>query len=95
MKFSIYIKGRGWAFQLSEVLAKTDNLDFLITSYPKFFVKKYKIPANKIKSIFFLEILGRLLTKFGSLLHKLKINFDTDLIMDWVTDTVFSVFFLF
>ena len=79
MKFSIYVKGRSWTFQLAEVLSRTDNLDFLVTSYPKFFVKKYKIPANKIKSIFLLEVLGRLLMKFSLLLHKLKINFDTDL----------------
>ena len=52
MKFSIYIKGRGWAFQLAKTFAKTDNLDFLITSYPKFFLKRYNVPLNKVKSIF-------------------------------------------
>ena len=67
MKFSIYIKGRGWAFQLSEVLAKTDNLDFLITSYPKFFLKKYNVPLNKVKSIFLIDILFRFLRKLEPL----------------------------
>ena len=54
MKISIYIKGRAWTFQLAEALSKTDNFDFLVTSYPKFFVKKYKVPANKVKSMFWI-----------------------------------------
>ena len=54
MKLTIYVKGRGWTFQLAEALSKTDNLGFLVTSYPKFYVKKYKVPDNKIKSIFLL-----------------------------------------
>ena len=94
MKFSIYIKGRSWSFQLAKALSKTDNLDFLVTSYPKFFVKKYNVPANKIKSIFLIEILMRLLGKFDPLLHKLKLKFDVNLIMDWATDTIYSLFFI-
>ena len=94
MKFSIYIKGRGWTFQLAKALSITDNLDFLVTSYPKFFVKKYNVPANKIKSIFLIEILVRLLGKFDPLLYKLKLNFDVNLIMDWATDTIYSLFFI-
>ena len=94
MKFSIYIKGRGWTFQLAKALSKTDNLDFLVTSYPKFFVKKYNVPANKIKSIFFIEILVRLLNKFDPLFYKLKLNFDANVIVDWVTDTIYSSFFI-
>ena len=94
MKFSIYIKGRGWTFQLAKALSKTDNLDFLVTSYPKFFVKKYNVPSNKIKSISLIEILMRLLGKFDPLLYKLKLNFDVNLIMDWATDTIYSLFFI-
>ena len=94
MKFSIYIKGRGWTFQLAKALSKTDNLDFLVTSYPKFFVKKYNVPANKIKSIFLIEILARLLGKFDPLLNKLKLNFETNQIMDWIADTIYSLFFI-
>ena len=94
MKFSIYIKGRGWTFQLAKALSITDNLDFLVTSYPKFFVKKYNVPATKIKSIFLIEILMRLLEKFDPLLYKLKLNFDVNLIMDWATDTIYSLFFI-
>lgn len=63
MKYSIYIRGRGFSFQLASSLNKIGKLNFLVTSYPKFFIAKYKIPSNKIKSIFFLEILIRF-TKF-------------------------------
>ena len=94
MKISIYIKGRDWTFQLAEVLSRTDNLDFLVTSYPKFYAKKYNIPGNKIKSIFLIEILLRLLRIFDPLFRKLKLNFDSNLIMDWVADTVYSSFFI-
>ena len=80
MKFSIYIKGRGWTFQLAKALSKTDNLDFLVTSYPKFIIKKYNVPANKIKSIFLIEILVRLLRKFDPLLYKLKLKISSFLI---------------
>jgi len=94
MKFSIYIKGRSYSFQLAKALSKTDNLDFLITSYPKFIVKKYNVPATKIKSIFLIEILARLLGKFDPLLNKLKLNFETNQIMDWIADTIYSLFFI-
>ena len=94
MKFSIYIKGRGWSFQLAEALLKSDNLDFLVTSYPKFYTKKYNIPASKVKSLFWIEIILRLLRKFNFLFHKLKLKFDANLIMDWVADTVYSSFFI-
>ena len=94
MKFSIYIKGRGWSFQLAEALLKSDNLDFLVTSYPKFYTKKYNIPASKVKSLFWIEIILRLLRKFDFLFHKLKLKFDANLIMDWVADTVYSSFFI-
>ena len=91
MKYSIYIRGRGWTFQLAEAFSKTDNLDFLVTSYPKFIVKKYNVPSNKIKSIFFLEILRRLLGKFNPLFKKLKINFDAVEITDRLADTIYSL----
>ena len=48
MKFNIYIKGRAWSFQLAESLNKKNNLNYLITSYPKFYTNKYSIPNNKV-----------------------------------------------
>ena len=94
MKISIYNKGRAWSFGLAASLSRTDNLDFLVTSYPKFYAKKYNIPGNKIKSIFLIEIVLRLLRKFDPLFRILKLNFDSNLIMDWVADTIFSLFFI-
>ena len=54
MKFSIIVGGRAWSFQLAESLSKLDRLDFLITSYPKYYVKKYKVlihPQSYVHSI--------------------------------------------
>ena len=36
----------------------------------------------------------RLLGKFDPLLYKLKLNFDANVIVDWVTDTIYSLFFI-
>ena len=94
MKFAIYIKGRSWSFQLAEALSKTDNLDFLVTSYPKFYAKRYNVPANKIKSVLWIEVLLRFLRKFNPLFHKLKLSFNANSIMDWVADTIYSSFFI-
>ena len=54
MKFTIFIRGRGWAFQLANSLNKNNNLDYIVTSYPKFVTQKYNIPKNKVKSVFIL-----------------------------------------
>ena len=61
MKLTIYIKGRNWTFQLAESLLRSDNLNYLVTDYPKFYVKKYKAPSNKVKSFTFLYILQRIM----------------------------------
>ena len=94
MKFSIIVGGRAWSFQLAESLSKLDRLDFLITSYPKYYVKKYKVPDNKIKSIFFLYILQKFLLKLRTSLFKLKIKYDLWLWGDWLADSIFSSFFV-
>ncbi len=93
MKISIYIRGRCWTFQLAEALSKTDNLDFLITSYPKFYVKKYKVPSNKIKSFLFLEIFYRISNNFiFPLLKKMNIKYNPIVLVDWLADTIYSLF---
>ena len=94
MKYSIYIRGRGWAFQLADSLNKKNNLKYLVTSYPKFYVKKYKIPNNKIRSVFFLEIFVRLLRKFNKFLNKFKIDLHPTLIVDLIADYIFSIFYI-
>jgi len=97
MKYSIFIRGRGWAFQLADSLNKKNKLNFLVTSYPKFFIKKYKVPIDKIKSVFYLEILVRVLKEINILLKKIKLNFNTNLppiITDWLADFIYSSFYL-
>ena len=47
MKISLYIRGRACTFEIARGLYKNDMLNFLITSYPKFIVNKYKIPKKK------------------------------------------------
>ena len=69
MKFTIFIRGRGWAFQLANSLNKNNNLDYIVTSYPKFVTQKYNIPKNKVKSVFILEIIVRCLIKINKFLY--------------------------
>ena len=97
MKYSIYIRGRGWAFQLADSLNKENKLKDLVTSYPKFFVKKYNVPTNKIKSIIILEILVRSLRIINTYLKKIKSDFNQNLpakITDSFADFIYSFFYL-
>ena len=68
MKISLYIRGRACTFEIARGLYKNDMLNFLITSYPKFIVNKYKIPKKKIKSVFSLEIFYRFMKKLTNFL---------------------------
>ena len=97
MKYSIFIRGRGWAFQLADSLNKENKLKYIVTSYPKFFVKKYNVPINKIKSIIILEILVRSLRITNKYLKKIKSDFNQSLptkITDWFADCIYSFFYL-
>ena len=71
MKIIISVGGRFHAFNLAKQLLKRGFLEHLITSYPKFEVKKYGIPSNKIKSVFIKEILERSWSKAPSFLRRL------------------------
>ena len=71
MKFTVFIRGRGWAFQLANSLYKKNYLKYLVTSYPKFVVNKYGIPNNKTKSFFLLEIIVRGIRKIENFLSLL------------------------
>lgn len=93
MKFTIFIRGRGWAFQLANSLNKKDNLDYIVTSYPKFITKKYKIPKNKVKSVFILEIIVRGLRKIDKFLKKIKIILNPVNISDILADLIYSKFY--
>ena len=93
MKFTIFIRGRGWAFQLANSLNKKDNLDYIVTSYPKFITQKYKIPKNKVKSVFILEIIVRSLRKINKFLKKIKIILNPANIGDILADLIYSKFY--
>ncbi len=60
MNISIIVGGRFHAFNLAEQLNKKNHLKQLITSYPKYLIdRKYEISMNRIKSIYFKEIIQR------------------------------------
>ena len=59
VKVAISVPGRFWLFNLAQQLLKRGYLEQLITSYPKFEVKKYGIPKEKVSSVLIKEILFR------------------------------------
>jgi glycosyltransferase involved in cell wall biosynthesis len=64
MRLTIIVGGRFHAFDLVIQLQKKRIPFVLITSYPRFFVKKYNIKINHVKSIFIKEFLKRFFDKF-------------------------------
>ena len=62
MKITIIVPGKFHAFYLAEQLQKK-LLNRLITTYPKFLLKNFKILYNKIYSFFIKEIIQKILTK--------------------------------
>ena len=61
MKIAIIVGGRFHAFNLAEQIEKKKLLYKLITSYPKYFLKNYKIDSQKIKSFYLKEVILRFL----------------------------------
>lgn len=59
MEIIISVGGRFHAFNLAQQLLKRGLLKKLITSYPKFEVKKWGIPARKTDSVLLKEIIER------------------------------------
>lgn len=76
IKIGIIVGGRFHAFDLARELNKKKLLNFIITSYPKYFLKKFKINKKKVKSIFVKEVLHKLLIKIPFFSNR----FDIDLI---------------
>ncbi len=61
MKITILVGGRFHAFNLAEEIDKKGYLLQLITSYPKFYIKKnFKIDIKKIRTIIAKEIISRI-----------------------------------
>lgn len=64
MKIAIVVGGRFHAFNLAEQLNYKDYLSQLITSYPKFYIKKnFNINSDKVKTIISKEIFSRIISK--------------------------------
>ena len=64
MKITILVGGKFHAFNLAEQINKKNFLKLLITSYPKFSLKKYGIKKDKIYSIYLKEVLIKIFNKF-------------------------------
>lgn len=74
MNISIIVGGRFHAFDLARELNNNNHLNQLISTYPKFFIKKnYNINKEKVESIYLKEIVQR------SFINKIY-NFDNKLI---------------
>ena len=78
MNISIIVGGRFHAFNLAEQLNNNNNLKQLVTTYPKYFIKKnYGIDKKKIQSVILKEIIQRsFLNKIYNFNDKLIEHFD-------------------
>ena len=65
MKVSIIVGGKFHAFNLAQQINKNYFLNQIITSYPKYKLKKYGINRNRITSIILKEILLKLFNKLS------------------------------
>lgn len=70
MKVSISVGGKFHAFYLAEQLQKKGDLLQLITSYPRFEVKKSGIDGDKISSIIVKELIQRGYRKFPAIVQE-------------------------
>jgi len=75
MKIAIVVGGRFHAFNLAEQLNYKGYLSQLITSYPKFYIKKnFNISSDKVKTIISKEIFSRIISKNKYLNKMLNID---------------------
>ena len=65
MKVSIIVGGKFHAFNLAQQINKNYFLNQIITSYPKYKLKKYGINRNRITSIILKEILLKFFNKLS------------------------------
>ena len=65
MKITIVVGGRWHAFNLAEKLEEKKCLHRLVTSYPLWYVRKWNIPKDKIKSLPLQFYLTKLSYKIG------------------------------
>jgi len=81
MRVTISVYGRFHAFFLAKQLQRRDHLRLLITSYPKYFTKRYGIEEKNIRSLLVHEAVGRLWRKLPQALP--KIGNQNFLMKDW------------
>lgn len=75
MKVSIIVGGKFHAFNLAQQINKNYFLNQIITSYPKYKLKKYGINRNRITSIILKEILLKLFNKLSFVNHVFDYNY--------------------
>ena len=75
MKVSIIVGGKFHAFNLAEQINNKKSLNQIITSYPKFKLKKYGINKDKIFTIILKEILTKFLGKLNFINSILDYNY--------------------
>ena len=75
MKVSIIVGGKFHAFNLAQQINKKYFLNQIITSYPKYKLKKYGINRNRITSIILKEILLKLFNKLSFINYIFDYNY--------------------
>jgi len=75
MKVNISVFGRFHAFNLAQQLKKYNVLNKLITTYPKFKVKKWDLKDKDIETELLLEVLRRYSQKIPLIDNELLVNF--------------------
>jgi glycosyltransferase involved in cell wall biosynthesis len=83
MKVTISVFSRFHAFYLADQLERRGHLERLITSYPRFEVKKYGIPPDRIVSLPMHELVSR---GWNGLPARLKQNWDPDFLLHEMFD---------
>ena len=48
MKYTIFIRGKNWSFQLARALDDKQKLKYLVTSYPKFYIENSMLIEIKL-----------------------------------------------
>lgn len=98
MNISVSVFGRFHAFNLAHQLHRRGHLQKLITSYPKFEVKKYGVPRRKTCSLLHYEVLKRGYAKINNWVELgdgidrfLKKRFERAAARQITTDTDISV----
>jgi glycosyltransferase involved in cell wall biosynthesis len=59
MKVTLSCGGRFQAFDLAKQLEKRGHLERLITSYPRYPLRKYDVPLSKVRSVIIKELIDR------------------------------------